>query len=244
MDGGGVRPWRGRSRCCNRERVKGFAAAWAARDPDKLITYYSEDVRSYDALPTLDTAYTYSTIDSVLHQVYIHGIFDVKVDSFFVSDDGRFAATLGTFAEKRNNQFLPKPYVSLLQFDRDKIVWIFDYYGGPEREGLPLQKIPASASRPASNTQSVVDAKALITAWETAFNGKDARACLSFYADGVKYTPGGCPGMAGFHEGFPEPGHDSPVQPCGFQPEACEFLRLSGWPFRSGTGGLHGCRYS
>jgi hypothetical protein len=167
--------------------MKGFAAAWAAHASDELLSYYSQNVKSYDA-----TAYgqisNYSEINHVLHGAYLNGAFDVKIVSFFVSEDGRFAATVGTFAEKDSSgRFFPKPYVSLLKVDQSKIVWVYDYYGGSASKIFPPQEIPDTANQPASSTQIVPETKTIVTEWEKAYNGKDSQAFISFYADEAKY---------------------------------------------------------
>jgi ketosteroid isomerase-like protein len=168
--------------------VKGFAAAWASHDPDKLLSYYSENVKSYDAT-AYGMTFDYSTLNNVLHSDYLNGAFDVKIASFLVSGDGRFAATVGTFAEKDGSgKFVPKPYVSFLEVNQDKIVWVYDYYGGSASEALPLQEIPDTANQPALSSQIVPETEAIITEWEKAYNGRDNQAFISFYADETKYT--------------------------------------------------------
>jgi ketosteroid isomerase-like protein len=168
--------------------VKGFASAWETHDPDKLLSYYSEDVKSYDATSG-GVAYDYPTIDDVLHHNWENGNFDVKISSFFVSGDGNFAATLGTYATKNwGGNISTQPYVSLLKIEVGKFTWIYDYYGDLMSATHPLQVIPDTASQPAASDQVVADTQAMITAWETAYNNRDQEALLSFYADQAKYT--------------------------------------------------------
>lgn len=168
--------------------IEGFAAAWAAHNPDELISYYSEDVKSYDATSG-GVYYDYLTINDVLHHDYVNGAFDVRISSFFVSDDDRFAATVGTFAQKDSSgKMLTIPYVSLLEISAGQIVWVYDYYGGSSSKALPLQTIPASANQPAASIQVLNGARAMITDWETAYNSKDTQVFMSFYADQAKYT--------------------------------------------------------
>jgi ketosteroid isomerase-like protein len=168
--------------------IRAFAAAWDGRDADKLLAYYSEEVKSYDA-----TAYgmwfDYALIDDVLHSYFLNGEIKVDISSFFVSDDGRYAATFGTYAEKdASGGYDPVPYVSLIRVEQDKIVWVYDYYGGTSSEALPLQEIPASASRPASSDQAIADARSMVAGWETAYNSKDIDTFSSYYADQANYT--------------------------------------------------------
>ena len=79
------------------ELIKGFASARVDRDGDKLLAYYDESVKSYDADSSV--YFGYEAIKSILLGDFKRGVLDVKINSFFVSDDGRFAATVGTFGE-------------------------------------------------------------------------------------------------------------------------------------------------
>jgi len=168
--------------------IKGYAAAWAAGDPDELLSFYAKDIKSYDAT-AYGLTFSYFTIDDVLHGDYVNGVFDVKINSFFVSEDGRFATAVGTFTQKNSTgKSVPLPFVELLEINEGKFVWIYDYYGGASSEALPIQELPASASQPASSNQVITDTKAIITEWETAYNAKDAQTFISFYSDRTKYT--------------------------------------------------------
>jgi ketosteroid isomerase-like protein len=168
--------------------IKGFAAAWAADDPDRLLSYYSTDVKSYDSTSG-GLIYGYWTIDSVLHLDWANGAFVVNIPSYFVSYDGRFAATLGTFSQKDSSgAYILTPYVSLVEVSGDKLVWIYDYYGGISEQGLPMQSIPADANQPDATGQVVAATSSMVTAWEAAYNDKDTEAFLFFYADEAKLT--------------------------------------------------------
>jgi ketosteroid isomerase-like protein len=168
--------------------VKGFAAAWNAYDPDRLLSYYSKDVKSFDATSG-GIYYDYLTIDNVLHHDWINGQIAVKIASFFVSGDGHFAATVGTFTQKdMTGKFVPIPYISILEFSEGKIIWVYDYYGGISNKGFTLQDIPVTANQPALSDQVIIETRAMIVEWEAAYNNKDPQSFLSFYDDQVKYT--------------------------------------------------------
>ena len=169
------------------ELLKGFASAWSDRDGDKLLSYYSKSVKSYDAT-SQGLYYDYTAIASVLHWDIPNGVFDVKILSFFVSDDGRFAATVGTFGELKGTEYDSIPYVSLLEISEGQIVWAYDYYGGILSDVHPLQEIPESANKPASSGKVIAETRMTITDWEAAYNNQDAQTLISLYADRATCT--------------------------------------------------------
>jgi ketosteroid isomerase-like protein len=167
--------------------VKEFLVAWDAHDPDKLSSFYAEDVMSFDATAGSES-FNKGTIDGVLHSSYVNGAFGVKLNSFFVSDDGRFAASIGIFSEKDDSgKLISKPYVSLLEIKGDKIIWVYDYYGGCLSESLLLQTIPATANQPAASNL-VDEIKSMIERWEAAYNTRDSQTFLAFYSDQAENT--------------------------------------------------------
>ena len=170
--------------------VEGFAAAWAAEDPDALSAFYADGVRSYDATAG-GAAYNKSTIDSVLHGMWVRGAFEVALTSYFVSSDGRFAATLGTFSEQdESGNLVAKPYASLLAFEDDQIVWVYDYYGGAMSPTEPMPTIPLSTVEPGSPEArtAIAEATATIEQWIAAYNNRDGETYLTFYADEARYV--------------------------------------------------------
>ncbi len=167
--------------------AKAFASAWEARDPVKLLSFYSHDVKIYDALGQGQLT-DYLTIQDVLSTELVKGVFSVKFNSYFISDDARFAVMVGTFTQQSNEKTLTQPYVSLLEYKAGLIIRVLNYYGGVSSKGLPLQTIPASASQPVDSAQAITDVQNLIVAWETAYNTKDIQKFLSFYADKLQYT--------------------------------------------------------
>ena len=168
--------------------VKAFAAAWDARDPQKLLSFYSHDLRSYDATGN-GQFFDYLTIQGVLNSEFANGAFSVKFNSFFISDDARFAVMIGTFTQSiGGGKPVTRPYVSLLEFQQGLIIRVLDYYGGASSKGLPLQTIPATANQPASSSQAITDVKSMLGKWETAYNTRDIQTYLSFYADKAQYT--------------------------------------------------------
>ena len=169
--------------------VEAFAAAWSGEDPDALSAFYADEVRSYDA--EAGVAFNKATIDSVLHGLWVRGAFAVALTSYFVSSDGRFAATLGTFSEQDESGNLePVPYASLLAFEGDTIVWVYDYYGGAMSQTEAMLAIPLSIGDPGSPEAqtAIAEATATIEQWIVAYNDRDAEAFLSFYADEAGYV--------------------------------------------------------
>ena len=173
--------------------VEAFSAAWDAKDPDVLSSMYADEVKSYDATEG-GVPVNKAVIDSVLHGAYMQGRFDVALTSYFVSGDGRFAATLGTFSSQDDSgNLVPQPYASLLAFENDKIVWVYDYYGGALSEteqAEPMLGIPPSVIEPGSPEAqtAVAETTATIQQWLAAYNARDAGTFLSFYAEEARYV--------------------------------------------------------
>jgi ketosteroid isomerase-like protein len=168
------------------ELVRGFLAAYDARDAEKLITYYSQDARAYDAgFP--ETAYYFSDIENVFRYNFAQGGFSFTNISFFTSDDGNFAALLGIYSEGNIvDAEHSNPSIILLQFKEGKITWEFDGYGGKGDGPLPPMTIPESANQPAS-ARIVDQTKAAIEKWKTAHNSRNAQEFLSLYTEQVEY---------------------------------------------------------
>ena len=80
--------------------VEGFAAAWAAEDPDAPL----RSLRGRGARATTPKAGVASSTrapsTACFMASWVRGAFAVALTSYFVSSDGRFAATLGTFSEQ------------------------------------------------------------------------------------------------------------------------------------------------
>ncbi len=162
--------------------MKEFLSAWASYDPDKISAFYADDVKSYDATAG-GVPFSKGDIIGVLHSGHLKSDFDVKLNSFFVSDDGHFAATIGAFTERdTSGEMIPKPYVSLLEFRGNEIIWVYDYYGGWLSETFPLQSFPPSANQPAES-KKVDKVRSTIEKWTAAYNARDVESFLSFYSD-------------------------------------------------------------
>ncbi|HVP21333.1 MAG TPA: nuclear transport factor 2 family protein [Anaerolineaceae bacterium] len=167
--------------------VKGWFAAFAAHNPDQIVSFYSKDIQEYDATFASNSYMNYSAIDGFYHVEYMTGSFNLNPDSsktsFFVSDDGRFVATLSIWTDVEGS----KPDVSLLEFKDGKIIWQYDYYGRMPANTSDLQTIPASANQPAP-ANLVDQTRATIMQWQAAYNSRNAQAYLSSYADQAEYT--------------------------------------------------------
>ena len=168
----------------NTKVMKGFTAAWNDLDPDNLLSFYAKDVKSLDAT-AYGMVFSYTMISDVLHSIASSHAFAVSLPYFFVSEDGRHAAAVGTFSELQlSGEYEPVPYVSLIEIDQGKIVWVFDYYGGVVSSLYPPQEIPASANLLASR-ESIKAARTALSGWESAYNDRDSKSFVSFYADGA-----------------------------------------------------------
>lgn len=172
------------------ERVEAFAAAWAGDDPDALSAFYADEVRSYDATAP-GASFGKDTIDGVLRSQWAQDDFEAAITSYFVSPDGSFAATLGTFVwPDRTGSLVPQPYVSLLAFEGEQLVWVYDYYGGAMPSSEPMPAIPPSTLEPGSPEAqtAIADATAAVQGWIAAYNDRDVAAFLAGYADAVRYV--------------------------------------------------------
>jgi ketosteroid isomerase-like protein len=170
--------------------VEGFAAAWAADDPEALSAYYADEVLSYDATAG-GVAFDKTTIDNVLQHHWAQGRFQVALNSFFVSPDGRFAATIGTFSEQDlSGALVPVPYASLLAVDGDLIVWVYDYYGGAMSATELMPTIPPNSMEAGSSEAQATVAATMATVerWIAAYNDRDTAAFLGCYADELRYV--------------------------------------------------------
>jgi hypothetical protein len=177
--------------------VKAFMAAWnsswdANSDHGVLNSLFSQDVEYYDA--TLSAVITKADIDGMVRDPNWWKSFQLKERSYFVSSDGRFAATLGTIAIRDSSGNLPwQPSASVHAFGNGKIVWEYDYYGGEPGKSRQTEQpltIPPSVVEPGSPAAqtAIAEATATLEKWLAAYNGRDATAFLSFYAEQTKYV--------------------------------------------------------
>jgi ketosteroid isomerase-like protein len=176
--------------------VKAFMTTWnsawsAKRDRDALSSLYSDDVMYYD---TTVGVITKSDMDAMGKDPSWWKSFRLKLKSFFVSPDGRFAAILGRIAIRDDAGNLPwQPAASVHAFANDKIVWEYDYYGGEPSKSkqtepmLTISRSAAAAGSPAAKA-AVAASTATIQRWLVAFNGRDATTFLSFYAEKARYV--------------------------------------------------------
>ncbi len=160
-------------------QVKGWSAALNARDPDRIVSFYSPDAVGYDATFSPGFFQNYGAINGFYHSEFAS--FDWKPKSFFVSGDGQFAASLGIYTDVNGTA----PDVILLEFKSGKIVKDTRYYGGAAGHPLPVQAIPDSASQP--DPSNAARTNAALTAWKAAFTNRDIKSFLSFYAGQAHY---------------------------------------------------------
>jgi ketosteroid isomerase-like protein len=170
--------------------VEAFMAAWDSHDPDEISSFYADDVSSYDATAG-GVPFTKDDIDGVLFGPYGRGAFDVVLTSYFVSPDGRFAATLGTFAQQDGSgSLVSQPYVALLAFVNGKVSWVYDYYGGAPSETEAMITVTPSTAEPGSpEAQAAASATAVaVGRWLAAYNARNAESFLSSYAENIRYV--------------------------------------------------------
>ena len=168
--------------------------AWSAKkDRRAQSSLYADDVQYYDAAEVY-ALITKSDMDAMSHNPDWWKAFRVTQESSFVSADGRFAATLGKIALRDESGDLPwQPAASVLAVANDKIVWECDYYGG-ERfvagQTTPMLAVSSGTLAPGSPAaeRAIAEATTAIGQWLVAYNGRDAAAFLSFYAEDARYV--------------------------------------------------------
>ena len=171
-----------------------FSAAWDAKDPDALSSMNADEIKSYDA-NLVGMVITKQDIDGMLYDTNWWGGFEIgPMTSYFVSGDGRFAARMSMFAARdKSGTLRPQPGASLHAFANEKFVWVYDYYGGVLTESVHTEPVPLSSpsavelGSPATQT-AIAEATATIDMWLAAYNGRDAEAFLSAYAEEATYT--------------------------------------------------------
>jgi ketosteroid isomerase-like protein len=175
--------------------IKALMATWnnawsANKDRDALSSFFADDVQYYDA--TIAEVISKSDMNDMGKDPDWWKSFRLKLKSFFVSPDGRFAATLGRIAIRDDAGKLPwQPAASVMAIANGKIEWEYDYYGG--EQGTATQTKPllntsrsAGAAGSAAAQSAVAEASDTIEKWVAAYNGRDAEAFLSAYAENAK----------------------------------------------------------
>lgn len=108
--------------------VKAWISAYESKDADKFIALYSDDVYYADwAIGAFITGK--DGWSSGVRSTFPEEGFAVKVNSYFVSSDGRFAAVECIYSNKdRQGRIVSMPMASILEFKNGKIVKETDYY--------------------------------------------------------------------------------------------------------------------
>ncbi len=177
--------------------------------------------------------------------------------SYFVSGDGRFAAQMGMFAAlDKSGNLRPQPGASLLAFANEKLVWVYDYYGGVLTESVhtePVPPFPPSGVQPGSPAAqtAIAGTTATIEKWLAAYNDRDTEAFLSAYAEGAEYTDVVSPDWrvmtksqlaADVASHFPRAEFQSRLEASPGSPGVAHgfLLRFRRWPLRRRAGKLPG----
>ena len=108
--------------------VKAWISAYESKDADKYIALYSDDIYYADwAIGAFINGK--DGWSSGVRSTFPEEGFGVKVNSYFISSDGRFAAVECIYSDKDSQgRIVSMPMVSILEFKNGKIVKETDYY--------------------------------------------------------------------------------------------------------------------
>jgi hypothetical protein len=152
----------------------------------RLPSLYADDVAYYDA--AIDRMITKAEINGMSLDPEWWKSLRIKLDRFFVSPDGRFAAILGRIALRDESGVLSwQPAASVHAIADGRVHWEYDYYGGEQGVATQLEAMLAIPRGPVTSGyvpwQTAVDrATATMEQWVSAYNERDLRTFLSFYA--------------------------------------------------------------
>jgi len=108
--------------------VKAWISAYESKDADKFIALYSDDLYYADwAIGAFITGK--DGWNSAVRDTFAGEGFAVKIKSYFISSDGRFAAVEGTYSDRdRQGHLVSMPMVVILECKNGKIIKETDYY--------------------------------------------------------------------------------------------------------------------
>lgn len=108
--------------------VKAWVSAYESKDADKFISLYSDDIYYADwAIGAFITGK--DGWSSGVRNTFPEEGFAVKVTSYFISSDGRFAAIECIYSDKdKQGRVVSIPMASILEFKNGKIIKETDYY--------------------------------------------------------------------------------------------------------------------
>jgi hypothetical protein len=168
--------------------VERLAAGWSAEDPDVLSPLFADEVQGYDAnMP--GWSWDKQDGETMLRDPKWWENFDIEMGgAFFVSADGRFAASAGKFSS--NAPGLERVLgASIYEIKNEQVVWDYDYYGGSVSQTEPMPAFPTGTIKPGSSEAktAIAAATATLKQWVAAYNSRNAEAFLASYADNAKH---------------------------------------------------------
>ena len=114
--------------------VKAYIAAYENKDPAAYQVVFDKDAIYLDvgSPSSRSTGAMYvRNLSTIIATEFKTGVFDVKLTSYFVSDDGRYATLLGAYTNKGFDENVHTvPIAILLEFQNGKIIKEIDYYDG------------------------------------------------------------------------------------------------------------------
>lgn len=164
-----------------------FDIGWMNKDPDILSPLYGDEVKGFDAMEPNWWSYNKQAAETMLRSPEWWKQFDVHKGSRFVSQDGRFVATVTTMDFFVLDRGL-LPNANVIALKDGKVVYQYDYYGSVMSKTEKLQVFEPMTIDPGSTDaqRSVGQAYDTVSKWRKAYNVRNAEAYLSCFADDAK----------------------------------------------------------
>ena len=131
---GAAQPARGDSPAEAKAVVKAFVSAYEAKSAKNYLAVFDADAIYSDvgrsSIRNAGSMYV-RDLQSAIAQTFQEPDFQFKVNSSFVSDDGRFAAIDGVYTDVgKDKKVVSVPMVILLELKGGKVIHETDYYDG------------------------------------------------------------------------------------------------------------------
>lgn len=162
--------------------MEDFGKAWASRNPDEILPYYSENVSVFDS-GSYHVNMGYAIVRDVVSTFVKSGRLLFEMDSFFITEDGRFSAFIGTLSFKQGDGYLTVPAMSIFEIQEGQMIWEYDYAGGSLSETYLLPEVPISASKHTLTEEESINLNSILLNWKEAFDHKDINTLSAYYSD-------------------------------------------------------------
>lgn len=108
--------------------VEKWIAAYQTYDPSTLISLYSDDITWIDY--GKNDGPHHGGMNGLIHSTFDSQVYKLRVDSYIITRDGRFAVIQGAYSEKNgiSGKWASTPAVAILEFKDGKIIRETWYY--------------------------------------------------------------------------------------------------------------------